>query len=77
MQVELEPVGELFARLGAPVMHYKTCSTFDSAPHIGSIGAAIRVLQPYAGNAFVPIVGGQPNLRRYCGFGNLFASAGP
>lgn len=77
MQAELAPVGRLFAQLGAPVMHYKTCSTFDSAPHIGSIGAAIRILQPYAGNAFVPIVGGQPNLRRYCVFGNLFASAGP
>jgi uncharacterized protein YgbK (DUF1537 family) len=76
MQAELEPVGRLFARLGAPVMHYKTCSTFDSAPHVGSIGAAIRVLQPHAGNAFVPIVGGQPNLRRYCVFGHLFASAG-
>ncbi|MBS7780340.1 four-carbon acid sugar kinase family protein [Acidovorax sp. CCYZU-2555] len=76
MQSELEPVGRLFAQLGAPVMHYKTCSTFDSAAHIGSIGTAIRVLQPHAGNAFVPIVGGQPNLRRYCVFGNLFASAG-
>jgi uncharacterized protein YgbK (DUF1537 family) len=76
MRVELEPVGRLFAELRAPVMHYKTCSTFDSAPHIGSIGAAIRILQPHAGNAFVPVVGGQPNLRRYCVFGNLFAAAG-
>lgn len=77
MRAELEPVGRLFARLSAPVMHYKTCSTFDSAPQVGSIGAAIRILQPHAGNAFVPIVGGQPNLRRYCVFGNLFAGAGP
>lgn len=77
MRAELEPVGRLFARLGAPVMHYKTCSTFDSAPEVGSIGAAIRILQPHAGNTFVPIVGGQPNLRRYCVFGNLFAGAGP
>ena len=77
MRAELEPVGRLFARLGAPVTHYKTCSTFDSAPAVGSIGAAIRILQPHAGNPFVPIVGGQPNLRRYCVFGNLFAGAGP
>ncbi|MEO6018118.1 MAG: four-carbon acid sugar kinase family protein [Polaromonas sp.] len=76
MQVELEPVGQLFATLGAPVLHYKTCSTFDSAPHTGSIGAALRILQPHAGNRFVPVVGGQPNLRRYCLFGNLFAAAG-
>lgn len=73
MQLELEPVGRLFAALGAPVIHYKTCSTFDSAPHIGSIGAAIHVLRPHASNALVAIVGGQPNLRRYCVFGNLFA----
>ena len=76
MQAELEPVGRLFAQLGAPVMHYKTCSTFDSAPHVGSIGAAIRILQPHAGNPLVAIVGGQPNLRRFCVFGNLFAAAG-
>ncbi|MES2188642.1 MAG: four-carbon acid sugar kinase family protein [Pseudomonadota bacterium] len=76
MQVELMPVGEFFASLKVPVTHYKTCSTFDSAPHIGSIGAAIRLLQPYAGNTFVPILGGQPNLRRYCVFSHLFAAAG-
>ncbi|MDB5744035.1 MAG: type effector Hrp-dependent outer domain protein [Polaromonas sp.] len=75
MQAELEPVGRLFAQLDAPVMHYKTCSTFDSASHVGSIGAAIGILQPHAGNPLVAIVGGQPNLRRFCVFGNLFAAA--
>ncbi|MES2398645.1 MAG: four-carbon acid sugar kinase family protein [Pseudomonadota bacterium] len=76
MQAELTPVGEFFASLKVPVTHYKTCSTFDSAPHIGSIGTAIRILQPHAGNAFVPILGGQPNLRRYCVFSHLFAASG-
>ena len=76
MEPELAPVGRLFAALGAPLIHYKTCSTFDSAPHIGSIGAALRILQPHAGNPLLAIVGGQPNLRRYCVFGNLFAAAG-
>ena len=76
MQTELEPIGRFFASLRVPVMHYKTCSTFDSAPHIGSIGAAINILQPHAGNRFVPIIGGQPNLRRFCVFGNLFAACG-
>ena len=76
MQSELRPVGRLFAALEAPVIHYKTCSTFDSAAHIGSIGAAIQILRPHAGNALVAVVGGQPNLRRYCVFGNLFAGAG-
>lgn len=76
MQRELAPVGRLFAALGAPVVHYKTCSTFDSAPGVGSIGAALGILRQYVGNPFLPIVGGQPNLRRYCVFGNLFAGVG-
>src|SRR5262249_51989442 len=61
---------------GIALLHYKCCSTFDSAPHVGSIGAAIRALKPHFANAFLPIVGGQPNLGRYCLFGTLFAAAG-
>jgi uncharacterized protein YgbK (DUF1537 family) len=76
MQVELAPVGAFFAALRVPVLHYKVCSTFDSAPHLGSIGGAIATLRPHVGNAFVPIVGGQPNIGRYCAFSNLFAAAG-
>ena len=30
-------------RSAAPVVHYKVCSTFDSAPHVGSIGRAIDI----------------------------------
>lgn len=76
IKAELLPVGQLFAELGAPVVHYKICSTFDSAPISGSIGAAIEVLRSTVSNAFVPIVGGQPSLGRYCVFGNLFARTG-
>lgn len=77
MAEELEPVGRFFAGLRAPVVHYKCCSTFDSAPHVGSIGEAIRVLNRHIGSAWVPIVGGQPNIGRYCCFSQLFAAAGP
>jgi uncharacterized protein YgbK (DUF1537 family) len=76
IQAELEPVGEFFASLDAPVLHYKICSTFDSSPEIGSIGAAICILRKYVRNPLVAIVGGQPNLGRYCVFSNLFAVAG-
>lgn len=76
MAAELEPVGRFFAGFGVPVLHYKCCSTFDSAPGIGSIGEAIRTLRPFFPNAFVPVVGGQPNIGRYCLFGNIFAAAG-
>ena len=76
MHAELARVAGFLATLAAPVWHYKTCSTFDSAPHVGSIGAAIAALRPHRANAFVPVVGGQPNLGRYCLFGHLFAAAG-
>jgi 3-oxoisoapionate kinase len=76
MQAELAPVAALFRTLGARVLHYKTCSTFDSAPHIGSIGAAVRALRGAVGQPWTAIVGGQPNLGRHCLFGNLFAAAG-
>jgi uncharacterized protein YgbK (DUF1537 family) len=73
---ELEPVGRYAAASRVPLLHYKCCSTFDSSPEIGSIGTAMRILRPHVKNAFVPVVGGQPSLDRYCAFGNLFAGAG-
>jgi len=76
MAGELEPVGRFFAGQGVRVLHYKCCSTFDSAPEIGSIGVAIRVLRRHFPGAIVPIVGGQPNIGRYCLFSNLYAAAG-
>ncbi|MBP0598741.1 four-carbon acid sugar kinase family protein [Herbaspirillum sp. LeCh32-8] len=74
MRAELEPVSAFFSSLRAPVTHYKICSTFDSAPHIGNIGAALRIWRARIANRFVPIVGGQPNLRRYCLFSQLYAA---
>lgn len=76
MRAELAPVAEFFGRLRAPVLHYKICSTFDSSPEIGNIAIAIEALRRHASNPLVAIVGGQPNLGRYCLFGNLFAAAG-
>jgi uncharacterized protein YgbK (DUF1537 family) len=76
MATELRPVGDFFQKLGVRLMHYKCCSTFDSAPEVGSIGVAMATLGPCFPNAFRPIVGGQPNLGRYLLFANLFAAAG-
>lgn len=75
MRTELEPVGRFFASLDVPLLHYKVCSTFDSAPAIGSIGVAVETLRRHAPNPLVAIVAGQPNLGRYGVFGNLFAAA--
>lgn len=73
---ELTEIGGFFAKQGVGMMHYKCCSTFDSAPHVGSIGAAVAALKPFFSNPLVPILGGQPNLGRFCLFGNLFAAGG-
>jgi len=75
MREALAPVARFLADSGASVIHYKCCSTFDSAPHIGSIGAAVEVLHAPLRNPFIPIVGGQPSLGRYCLAGQLFAVA--
>lgn len=76
MQAYLPKVGCFFREHAVPVVHYKCCSTFDSAPSVGSLAAAIRILGPYVGAPFAMIVGGQPDIGRYCCFGNLFAAAG-
>lgn len=76
MQAALQPVVDLACRLAPRVLHYKTCSTFDSAPGTGSIGEAVRALRGATGDAPAMVVGGQPNLGRYALFGNLFAAAG-
>jgi uncharacterized protein YgbK (DUF1537 family) len=76
MRAELAGVAALFRRLGARVLHYKTCSTFDSAPGIGSIGVAVDALRGAVDTPWTAIVGGQPDLERYCLFGHLFAAAG-
>ena len=54
-------------------VHYKTCSTWDSSPQTGNIGAAVAALDAIFTPAFIGFVGGQPSLGRYCLFGNLFA----
>lgn len=76
MAQELGAAGRFFAALGVSLLHYKCCSTFDSAPEVGSLGAAAGALRPHFSNPLLPIIGGQPNLGRYCLFGNLFAAAG-
>jgi 3-oxoisoapionate kinase len=68
----------IFARLrdiGAPIVQYKICSTFDSSPEIGSIGCALEIGQDVFGAPYVPVVPAAPFLQRYVVFGNLFAAS--
>ncbi|HEV2215208.1 MAG TPA: four-carbon acid sugar kinase family protein [Terracidiphilus sp.] len=60
--------------LGAPVNHYKVCSTFDSAPQVGSIGRAMELGRTAFKAEYVPVMVGAPHLGRSVVFGNLFAA---
>lgn len=75
MSANLPAIFRTLQQFGAPIVHYKTCSTFDSSPTIGSIGRAIEIGDGILAPTFVPIVVGAPHLRRYVAFGNLFAGA--
>lgn len=75
MQRELPAVFEGLRRLGAPILQYKVCSTFDSSPHVGSIGQAIDLGVKTCAASWSPMVVGAPRLKRYQVFGNLFAAA--
>ncbi|GIX07328.1 MAG: hypothetical protein KatS3mg115_1731 [Candidatus Poribacteria bacterium] len=76
MGAHLPPVFEQLRGWGAPIVHYKVCSTFDSSPEVGSIGRALELGREAFGRHPVPIVVGAPVLGRYCVFGNLFARSG-
>ncbi|MEM9645322.1 MAG: four-carbon acid sugar kinase family protein [Planctomycetota bacterium] len=76
MDVELREKLTGLSDSPARFVHYKTCSTFDSSPEIGSIGKAIEVGLDVFGGDYVQVVIGAPNLGRYQAFGNLFARSG-
>jgi uncharacterized protein YgbK (DUF1537 family) len=76
MDQELPALFDALAALGAEVVHYKVCSTFDSSPSIGSIGHAMELARNTFGPGMIPIVAGTPNLSRFCVFGHLFARSG-
>lgn len=76
METALRPALERLKESGAPFVHYKVCSTFDSSPAIGSIGKAIEVGACIFGNRYTPVIQSAPVLGRYLFFGNLFARMG-
>lgn len=76
MEKILLPSFQQMKATGAKHVHYKTCSTFDSSPTMGSIGKAIDCGAAVFKNELIPIIGGMPTLGRYCLFGNLFAQMG-
>ena len=75
MEAALPSIFEGLKSLDAPLFHYKMCSTFDSSPSVGSIGRATEIARHVFGARPLPLVVGAPILKRYCVFGNLFATA--
>jgi len=75
MREHLPPVFASLSSLDAPIVQYKVCSTFDSAPEVGSIGQAIDLGVAHTQANWSPMVVGAPRLQRYQVFGHLFAAA--
>ena len=75
MREHLPPVFASLSSLGAPIVQYKVCSTFDSAPEVGSIGQALDLGMAHSQAPWSPMVVGAPRLQRYQVFGHLFAAA--
>ncbi len=71
MDTNLPKAFAALARLGAPILQYKVCSTFDSSP---TIGRAIDIGVAQMPGRWSPSIVGAPRLKRYQVFGNLFAA---
>ncbi|MEV4564515.1 four-carbon acid sugar kinase family protein [Nonomuraea sp. NPDC049419] len=71
------PALEAVAAVGPAVVQYKVCSTFDSSPERGSIGAVIAALH-HAGLAEgpVPVLAAQPEFGRYTWYATHFVRYG-
>jgi 3-oxoisoapionate kinase len=75
MDDNLPAIFDLLGATGAPVVHYKVCSTFDSSPHIGSVGRAIEI-GSLRFKGWIPMIVADPGMGRFQACGNLFAMAG-
>ena len=76
MDTELYTAFENLKSFAPNHFHYKVCSTFDSAPHVGNIGKAIEIGSKVFNQKTVLVSPSAPHLGRFCVFGNLFARMG-
>lgn len=74
MDANLPACFSALASIGAPISHYKVCSTFDSSASVGSIGRAAELAAPLLGGRWHPLLVAAPEIARYQAFGNLFAA---
>ena len=71
---EVRRIAGSLAELGPELFLYKVCSTFDSSPETGSIGAALEELAALFPSRVVPVYPAAPRFGRYTLFGNHFAA---
>lgn len=76
MEAELVPAFRLLGKLGCDFLQYKICSTFDSAPDVGSFGKVLDVAARELGKRDVAVVAAAPDFGRYTAFGQHFARFG-
>lgn len=76
MEAHLPDVLAALCKLNPRIVQYKVCSTFDSAPEVGSIGRAIDIGLRQVCGSWSPSIVGAPQLGRWQVFGHLFARAG-
>lgn len=76
LERELKPALLALKKLNPRHVHYKVCSTFDSAPHVGSIGKVMDVAAKIFPAPFIPLLVAAPSLGRYTIFGQHFARYG-
>ncbi|PJJ07720.1 uncharacterized protein YgbK (DUF1537 family) [Flavobacterium sp. 1] len=76
METELYTAFENLKSFAPNHFHYKVCSTFDSAPHVGNIGKAIEIGSEVFNQKTILVSPSAPHLGRFCVFGNLFARMG-
>jgi uncharacterized protein YgbK (DUF1537 family) len=63
------------ADVDVEVLLYKVCSTFDSAPALGSIGRGIELLhERYPGHGPIPVAPAQPEFGRFTAFSDHYAT---
>jgi 3-oxoisoapionate kinase len=74
MDAHLPAIFKWLKNLDAKYCHYKTCSTFDSSPSVGSIGRAIEIAQREFNESNSPLIIGSPRLKRYTFTNHLFAA---
>lgn len=73
MTVNMPAPLAFLAALKAQFLHYKICSTLDSARHVGNIGVAIDLALQACPSKGIPLLTAAPRMRRYQAFGHLFA----